>query len=85
MRRFSNFRLGTRSFYRRKHRGSSRDYNLLSRVFAKTPIFEGHDYFSEATSEITLRVHVLIVCLICMHLVLRLGFSKIDFIFPYTP
>ena len=41
-----------------------RDYDLLSIVFAKTPIFEGHDYFSEATSEITLRVHVCIVCLI---------------------
>ena len=43
------------------HRGTT---IFLSRVFAKTPIFEGHDYFPRQQSEITLKVRMCEVRLI---------------------
>ena len=62
---FSNVVLRTRSFIEGNiegHRGTTIFYRGS---FAKTPIFEGRDYFSDRQqSEITLRVHVCKVCLI---------------------
>ena len=45
MGRFSNVVLGTRSFTEGNIEGHRGTMILLSRVFAKTPMLEGHDYF----------------------------------------
>ena len=65
MRCFSNFRKGLDRFIKGNiegHRGMT--IFFIEGSLLKRPIFEGHDCVFEATSEVTLEVHVCIVCLI---------------------
>ena len=59
VRRFSNFRKGLDRFIEGNiegHQGTM--IFFIEGSFIKHPIFEGHDCFSEATSEVTLEIRV---------------------------